>query len=570
MDNTNLAAADATTDVELAVCQLLIKRSKLDSSGIERVQRVRGDSGDRLYTLLVKLGLVVERDIAVALADTLGLPLVAAVDYPDEPILDGALSAKFLKNARVLPLADTSTAIVLAMVDPLDDFAAQAVALATGKTVQRRVAVPAELESAIERLYDRPSSVMVDAEGAVESAAEDAQRLKDMASEAPVIRLVNLFITRAVEARASDIHIEPFESKLRVRFRIDGVLRDIEPPPNQLKAAIVSRVKILAKLNIAERRLPQDGRIKLAIRGKDIDFRVSTLPTMHGESVVLRILDKGEQSFDFAALGFDEQTLKKYIAVIEQPNGILLVTGPTGSGKTTTLYTSLLRLNTADRKILTVEDPVEYQLDGVNQIQVKPQIGLTFAHALRSILRQDPDIVMIGEIRDLETAEIAVQAALTGHLVLSTLHTNSAAASITRLIDIGLEEYLIASTVIGITAQRLVRRLCLVCREPHPRLPELADQFDLGTFAQDENVMLFRAVGCDACNMTGYQGRSVIAEMMIMSEDLRRLTLRRAGAQELHRAAVAAGMRPLYHDGVLKALQGVTSLEEVLRVTRDS
>ncbi len=561
---------DATPDVELAVCQLLIERGKLDSGGVERVSRVKGDGGDRLYTLLIKLGMVVERDVASALADALGLPLASAADYPDEPILDGVLSARFLKGARVLPLAETSAAIALAMADPLDDFAAQAVALATGKTVHRRVAVPAELESTLERLYDRGGSAMVDSEGVVEAAEEDAQRLKDMASEAPVIRLVNLFITRAVEARASDIHIEPFENKLRVRFRIDGVLRDIEPPPSQLKAAIVSRVKILAKLNIAERRLPQDGRIKLAIRGKEIDFRVSTLPTLHGESVVMRILDKGEQTFDFAALGFDEQTLKNYIGVIEQPNGILLVTGPTGSGKTTTLYTSLLRLNTPDKKILTVEDPVEYQLEGVNQIQVKPQIGLTFANALRSILRQDPDIVMIGEIRDRETAKIAAQAALTGHLVLSTLHTNSAAGSVTRLIDMGLEDYLIASTVIGITAQRLVRRLCPECREPHPSLIELVDQLDLEKFAPDGNVMLFRAVGCDACNMTGYRGRSGIAEMLIMSEDLRRLTLRRAGAHEIHRAAVAAGMRPLYHDGIMKALQGLTSLEEVLRVTRDS
>jgi general secretion pathway protein E len=568
--DARFSSAEAMPDVDSAVCRLLIERGKLDAAGVERAQRVKGEGVDRLHALLIKLGMVVERDVATALAEVLDLPLAAAADYPDEPVLEGALGVKFLKGARVLPLAETAAAVELAMADPLDDFAAQAVALATGKTVQRRVAVPAELESALERLYDRSASVTVDAEGTAEAAAEDAQRLKDMASEAPVIRLVNLFITRAVEARASDIHIEPFENKLRVRFRIDGVLRDIEPPPSQLKAAIVSRVKILAKLNIAERRLPQDGRIKLAIRGKEVDFRVSTLPTMHGESVVLRILDKGDQSFDFAALGFDDQTLKAYIDVIEQPNGILLVTGPTGSGKTTTLYASLLRLNTPEKKILTVEDPVEYQLEGVNQIQVKPQIGLTFASSLRSILRQDPDIVMIGEIRDIETAEIAAQAALTGHLVLSTLHTNSAAASVTRLIDMGLEDYLIASTVIGITAQRLVRRLCPVCREPHPSLLELTEQLDLARFGGDGEVALFRAVGCEACNMTGYRGRSGIAELLIMTEDLRRLTLRRAGAHEIHRAAVESGMRPLYHDGILKALQGMTSLEEVLRVTRES
>lgn len=560
-------------DVEAAVCDLLIERGKLDPGGLDRVRRISPDQGDRLYVLLSKLGLVAEREVAQALADVLRIPLIAAADYPDEPILDGAMSGKFLKGGRILPLAETPEGIELAMADPLDDFAAQAVELAAGRTVLRRVAVPAEIETALERLYDRsgtPMSGMVDADAAVDAAEEDAQRLKDMASEAPVIRLVNLFITRAVEARASDIHIEPFENKLQVRFRIDGVLRDIEPPPPQLKAAIISRVKIMAKLNIAERRLPQDGRVKIAVRGKDIDLRVSTLPTMHGESVVLRILDKGDQSFEFASLGFEDDILRHYLDVLEQPNGILLVTGPTGSGKTTTLYASLLRLNTPEKKILTVEDPVEYQLSGVNQIQVKPQIGLTFASALRSILRQDPDIIMIGEVRDLETAQIAAQSALTGHLVLSTLHTNSAAASVTRLIDMGLEDYLIGSTVNGITAQRLVRRLCPHCREPHPAVAEISDELQLHRLAPDGNVMLYRAVGCDRCNMTGYRGRSGIAEMLVMTEDLRRLTLRRASAHEIHEAAVAGGMRSLYHDGIVKALHGTTSLEEVLRVTRDS
>jgi general secretion pathway protein E len=368
---------------------------------------------------------------------------------------------------------------------------------------------------------------------------------------------------------ASDIHIEPFENKFRVRYRIDGVLREVETPPSSLRAAIISRVKIMAKLNIAERRLPQDGRVKLAVRGKEVDFRVSTLPTMHGESVVLRILDKSSAVFDFTVLGFAEDTLKRYLDVLERPNGILLVTGPTGSGKTTTLYTSLLRLNKVDSKILTAEDPIEYQLEGVNQVQVKPQIGLTFAHVLRSMLRQDPDIIMIGEIRDLETAQIAAQSALTGHLVLSTLHTNSAAASVTRLLDMGLEDYLIASTINGITAQRLVRTLCPQCRLPHPSASDIVAEMRLDRYTDGATPALFQPAGCDRCTGTGYRGRTGIAEILTMSEDIRRLTLKRADSQQIQRCAMAAGMRTLYEDGLRKVVRGVTSLEEVLRVTRD-
>jgi len=326
----------------------------------------------------------------------------------------------------------------------------------------------------------------------------------------------------------------------------------------------------MAKLNIAERRLPQDGRVKLAVRGKEVDFRVSTLPTMHGESVVLRILDKGSAKFGFSVLGFEADTLATYLEVLERPNGILLVTGPTGSGKTTTLYTSLLRLNTPDKKILTVEDPIEYQLDGVNQIQVKPKIGLTFANVLRSILRQDPDIIMIGEIRDLETAQIAAQAALTGHLVLSTLHTNSAASSVTRLLDMGLEDYLLASTLNGISAQRLLRTLCPHCREPNPALAEVSRQFGLERFAGDRPVQLFRPAGCLRCNNTGYFGRTGISEMLVMSDEIRKLVLRREDAGAIQRAAAEQGMRTLYEDGMMKVVRGATSLEEVLRVTRET
>jgi general secretory pathway protein E len=573
MESPDIVAGAATAEDDVVAS--LIEDGHVDRPAVDRARRLSAEGGEPLRAILVKLGLVAERAMAEALASVLALPLLVAEDYPDEPVLGDLISARFLKEAKVVPLAASDAVVTLAMGDPLDTFAVSAVGVATARRVEVKVGVPADIERAHERLYGRGDSglnQMVEGlgEAAHDEADEDAERLKDLASEAPVIRLVNLLITRAVEVNASDIHIEPFENKLRVRYRIDGVLREVETPPASLRAAIVSRVKIMAKLNIAERRLPQDGRVKLAVRGKEVDFRVSTLPTMHGESVVLRILDKGSAVFDFTALGFADDTLQKYLKVLERPNGVLLVTGPTGSGKTTSLYTSLLRLNTADTKILTVEDPIEYQLEGVNQVQVKPLIGLTFAHVLRSMLRQDPDIIMIGEIRDLETAQIAAQAALTGHLVLSTLHTNSAAGTVTRLLDMGLEDYLIASTVNAISAQRLVRTLCVHCRLPHPSVAELTAELHLDRYTDGRQIELYRPVGCDRCTGTGYRGRTGIAEILVMTEDVRRLTLKRADSQEIQRCAVAGGMRTLYEDGLRKAVRGITSIEDVLRVTRDT
>ena len=398
----------------------------------------------------------------------------------------------------------------------------------------------------------------------------DIEHLKDLASEAPVIRLVNLVINHALERRASDIHIEPFENRLIVRYRIDGVLHETESPPRRLSAAVISRIKIMANLDIAERRLPQDGRIKLRVQGKEIDLRVSTVPTMHGESVVMRILDKGGVSLNFAALGFDDANLKVFLDLLAQPHGVLLVTGPTGSGKTTTLYTALDRLNQPDIKILTVEDPVEYQMPGINQIQVKPQIELTFANALRSIVRQDPDVIMIGEIRDLETAQIAVQSALTGHLVLSTLHTNDAASSINRLLDMGVDDYLLTSTVVGIQAQRLVRRLCTHCKTPYHPVPEVVLQMGLRRFTTDAEVTLYHAVGCEHCGQTGYFGRECIMEVLPITDALRTLVMRHATSSEMRAAAVEAGMETMYENGLKKAVQGVSTIEEVLRVTREA
>jgi general secretion pathway protein E len=400
----------------------------------------------------------------------------------------------------------------------------------------------------------------------VGGAEEDIEHLKDLASEAPVIRLVNLILQRAVEQRASDIHIEPFESQLKVRYRIDGVLHEAEAPPSSSSAAIISRLKIMARLDIAERRLPQDGRIMLRIQGKELDLRVSTVPTSFGESVVMRLLDRQTVSFDFPSLGMDGERLQNFLDVLENPHGILLVTGPTGSGKTTTLYTALSRLNTAERKIITVEDPVEYQLEGINQIQVKPSIGLDFAGALRSIVRQDPDVIMIGEMRDLETCRIAIQSSLTGHLVLSTLHTNSAAASITRLLDMGVESYLIASTVKGILAQRLVRRLDPVTRIAFEAPAELIAEHGLERFTEQRPIMLYRPAS--ELPGGGYHGRSAITELLVMNEELRSLLMRQADAATLEQAARRGGLRTLYEEGLRQAVAGVTSLEEVLRVTR--
>ena len=551
----------------------LVQLGKLPAAGLERAQRLADESGERLELVLTRLGLVSERDLAEALAKLLNLPLVSAKDYPDEPLLEDKFSRKFLKEAQLIPLMDSATGLTVAAVNPLDTYAIEAMRFATGKPVVARVAYPADFEAAYERLYGGGKSEIhqileTDGQRPDDSASDDVERLKDIASEAPVVRLVNLLITRAVEARASDIHIEPMEGELRVRYRIDGVLQEVESPPQRLSSAVISRINIMAKLNIAERRLSQDGRIKLAVRGKDIDFRVSTTPTMHGESVVLRILDRGSLKLDFKALGFDEDIIAAFRKVLEHTHGILLLTGPTGSGKTTTLYTALLELNTPEKKILTIEDPVEYQLKGVNQVQVKPQIGLTFASALRSFLRQDPDIMMIGEIRDLETAQIAVQAALTGHLILSTLHTNDAAGAITRLLDMGVEDYLLTSTINGLASQRLVRTLCKHCRKPYEALPELVERMQLGQLTKKKTITLYRGEGCAECNGTGYLGRSLIIEVLPMSDPIRQLVLKHAEAGLIRKAAIAEGMQTMHMHGMKKALAGQTSVEEVLRVTR--
>nr|WP_272903943.1 type II secretion system ATPase GspE [Pseudomonas petrae] len=553
-----------------ALCAWLLANAGLKTGDLERAQRLAQESeGSSLTELLTRLGLVSELDLARAWASTLQAPLLLAenVTLSGEPLPE--LSERFLRHYRLLPIGAHADGVHVLAANPGNAYGLDAVAYACQAPVYVSVGAGSEVDGLIERYYGQGRSAMgslietLDEHGGAE---EDIEHLKDLASEAPVIRLVNLILQRAVEQRASDIHIEPFESQLKVRYRIDGVLHEAEAPPSSSSAAIISRLKIMARLDIAERRLPQDGRIMLRIQGKELDLRVSTVPTSFGESVVMRLLDRQTVSFDFPSLGMDGERLQNFLDVLENPHGILLVTGPTGSGKTTTLYTALSRLNTAERKIITVEDPVEYQLEGINQIQVKPAIGLDFAGALRSIVRQDPDVIMIGEMRDLETCRIAIQSSLTGHLVLSTLHTNSAAASITRLLDMGVESYLIASTVKGILAQRLVRRLDPLTRVAFEAPPELVAEHGLDRFTDQRPIMLYRPAS--ELPGGGYYGRSAITELLVMNEELRGLLMRQADASTLEQAARRGGLRTLYEEGLRQAVDGVTSLEEVLRVTR--
>ena len=555
------------------LCVYLLAHGRLKSADLKRAVTYQEQHGGDLVTLLVRLGLASEHDVAEAESALLELRLVRTADLPDEaPELPG-ISVRYLKQNLILPIEETNGDLVVVMANPRDEFACKALAMASGKNIVRRIGIASEIENGIEKLLGGGRSAMgqiVESLGGEEDGdIEDVEHLRDLASEAPVIRLVNLILQRAVESRASDIHIEPFENRLKVRYRIDGVLQEVEAPPAKSTAAVISRIKIMAKLNIAERRLPQDGRIMHRVQGKELDLRVSTVPTSHGESVVMRILDRESVVLDFYSLGFDDEIKDRFIRHLEMPHGIILVTGPTGSGKTTTLYTALSALNTSERKIITVEDPVEYQLEGINQIQAKASIGLDFAHALRSIVRQDPDVIMIGEMRDLETARIAIQSALTGHLVLSTIHTNDAAGGVTRMLDMGVEDYLLTSTVNTILAQRLVRTLDPTSREAYEVLPEVAQELGLADPNGPERYRFYRPVAT-AENPTGYRGRTSILELLEISDPLRRLVMRHATSGEIQDLAVSEGMRTMYEDGLIKCQKGITTLEEVLRVTQEA
>ena len=556
----------AALDERLGV--YLIQHQQLDREDLDRTLELRDGTDQSLGALLARTGLVSDEHLRNAYSAILGYPLLTETELPEEGIDGRRFKLQFLRTARILPLAIDESRLTLATSNPENSFALDGLAMATGKSLDIRLATPDRIDRALDRLYGSGQSRMEGIAGPLaENDAEFIERLRNLAAEAPVVRLVNLLLHRAIEARASDIHIEPFERLLKVRYRIDGVLNEVEAPSARSTAAVISRIKLMAKMNIAERRLPQDGRIQIRVQGKVVDLRASTVPTAHGESVVLRILDQERVALDLSQLGLDGDLERTFRDVLRLPHGIVLVTGPTGSGKTTTLYAALQELNRPDRKILTVEDPVEYQLDGINQIQVKPQIGLHFSNALRSIVRQDPDIIMVGEMRDVETARIAIQSALTGHLVFSTLHTNNASSSVTRLLDMGVEDYLLSSTLNAVLAQRLARRLCPACKICYRPERALIEKLSLDRLAGAQDINLWRSAGCHRCEQTGYRGRLPIAELLVLSEPLRGAVMSRQDSAELQRLAIEAGMDTMKRDGLRKALSGLTTLEEVTRIT---
>ena len=551
--------------------EILVRERLTTPETVEQALARGQATGERLGEALVAMGAVTSEDVLRAIAKQQNLAFLSREELPSALPLVKNLSPKYLRQYTVCPVSVENGLLTVATADPLNPVIVDDLRQFTGLSVKIVVSPVEAITEAIDRTYDGAATPLqrivegMEEEGGPEGD-EDINHLRDMAFEAPVVRLVNLLIESAIDGEASDIHIEPYEDTLRIRYRIDGILFDQEAPPRRLQAAVTSRIKLMAEMNIAERRLPQDGRIRVTLRGRRVDIRVSTIPTVHGESIVMRLLDRSSVFLPLEKLGFAPDTQRHFEALIKRPHGIVLVTGPTGSGKTTTLYGALDKINSPDRKIITVEDPVEYQLKGVNQIPVKPKIGLTFATGLRHIVRQDPDVILIGEIRDLETAEIAIQAALTGHLVFSTLHTNDAPGAITRLQDMGVEPYLVASVLEGVLAQRLVRRICAACRVPDT--PNPADLEALGIEGA-AGARLWRGRGCDECRSTGYRGRTGIYELFPITENARSLILRRVPSREIRREAVEAGMTTLRLDGWRKACEGVTTVEEILRVTQE-
>ncbi|PCJ40017.1 MAG: type II secretion system protein GspE [SAR86 cluster bacterium] len=551
----------------------LIEKGKLSEDALKNSITISEPGISGLGDILAKTGLVSDVDIAQAYSDILDLPLLKDKELENIEFSSDTFKESYLRAGALLPLAESDSTITTVTANPEDTFSIEAMALASGKNIQLKIGTAQQIEKGLNSLYGNTQSQMdgiikhLDSHDENDASEVFIDDLLDQAADAPIVKLVNFIIEKAVEARASDIHFEPFENKLKVRYRIDGILQLTESPPAHSTAAVVSRIKLMAKLNVAERRLPQDGAMQIRIQGKLIDIRISTTPTLHGESLVLRILDQNNIALELIDLGFSEEQLSNIHNILKSPHGIVLVTGPTGSGKTTTLYAALKVLNTDEQKIMTVEDPVEYQLEGINQIQAKPEIGLDFSQALRSIVRQDPDIIMIGEMRDLTTAKTAVQSALTGHLVLSTLHTNDAGSSITRLLDMGIENYLTNSTLNAVIAQRLIRRLCQYCKEEFTPPAQLITQLGLDALSNDKNIRLYRAKGCANCEHTGYKGRIVIAEILRMTDKLRQEILQGADASTLQKIAIADGMSDLKTDGLTKALAGITTIEEVARVS---
>jgi type IV pilus assembly protein PilB len=556
--------------------EVLIKANLITESQLEQALTQQKSEGGRIGSILIKLGCVNEEDVAQCLGQKYGIPYIdldtQTIDAPVTRLIPPTIAQKHL----VIPVSKTGTTLTMAMADPTNVFAVDDVKFMTGLNVRLMIATESSVRRAIERYYDSSETlqnVMASIEDAGMEVMEEHDdsnlnigELKQAVEEAPIIKLVNLILAEAIKRGASDIHAEPYEKAFRVRFRIDGILYEVMSPPMGMKNAIISRLKIMADLDISERRLPQDGRMKVKFKTREVDFRVSTLPTLFGEKVVMRLLDKSNLMLDMSKLGFAPQALAAFEEAIRAPYGMILVTGPTGSGKTTTLYSALDSLNQLETNIMTAEDPVEFNIRGINQVQIREHIGLTFAAALRAFLRQDPDVIMVGEIRDYETAEIAVKAALTGHLVLSTLHTNDAPSAVTRLLNMGIEPFLVASSVILILAQRLLRRVCTQCKTPVVVPPNAL--MDVGLTQEEVTaITCYKGRGCEACSSTGYKGRIAIYEVLTLTPELRDLILSGASALEIKRAAIRQGMQTLRMSGLAKLKEGVTTVQEVVRVT---
>ena len=564
--------------------ELLIRTGKINQAQLTEALTMQKDQGGRVGTNLVKLGYMTEKQLVDSLSQHFGVPAVDLNMEIDEAVLK-IIPADLARKYTILPVTKAGATITVAMIDPANVFAMDDVKFMTGYKVEPVVASETAIRTAIDRYYGSTHAIELkkvmedlteeggspsDLEVLEEEEDLDLSTLEEESEQAPVVKLVNLILTDAIKRGASDIHIEPYEKDYRVRYRIDGLLYEMMHPPLKLKEAITSRCKIMAKLDIAEKRLPQDGRIKIKTKisgkSKDLDYRVSVLPTLFGEKIVMRLLDKDKLMLDMAKLGFEPESLRKFEAAILKPYGMVLVTGPTGSGKTNTLYSALQRINTSEVNIMTAEDPVEFNLNGINQVQMREQIGLNFAAALRSFLRQDPNIILVGEIRDFETAEVAIKAAMTGHLVLSTLHTNDAPSSISRMMNMGIEPFLVATSVHLIVAQRLVRRICSFCKEPMEMPPPALTQVG---FSEHEarTLKLFRGRGCDRCSNTGYKGRVGLYEVLEIDDELREMILSGASSFEIRQKAVQSGMLTLRMSGLQKVRDGMTTVEEVVRET---
>jgi len=569
---------------QLKLGEILLREGILTESQLQKAVQTQKSEGGRIGEVLVRLKLAEEKDIALALGKQLGIPYASLArgllqPQPDQG-LEQLVPENFSRRYNVLPLSKNFNSLTVALSDPLDLIVMDNLRRMTGCEINPIVATHSDILAALDAFYgkrdflgeaiessynEETTGESIEVKQREEEGSLSLDQIVQEAEDVPVVKLVDLVIKQAIEDRASDIHIEPFENRISIRYRIDGILYEISPPSHHLLLPLVSRIKILSRLDIAEKRLPQDGGFIVRMKDRVIDMRVSIVPTVYGEKVVIRILDKTAIPLDLNQLGFDPQDLDRFRTSIQSPYGLIFLTGPTGSGKTTTLYAALNEIKSPDKNILTIEDPVEYHLDGVNQVQARPSIGLTFANGLRAFLRQDPDVIMVGEVRDLETAQICVRASLTGHLVLSTLHTNDSTGAIGRLMDIGVEPFLLISSLKLVAAQRLVRRLCVHCREPYEPSPQLISQLNL-----EEGQVIYAAKGCEKCNHTGYRGRIALYEVLLLTDALRAATQQRLPLNEIKNIARQAGMKTLFENGVRKVKEGVTTVEETMRITLEN